>query len=155
VKNKRLYREALRIIGRRDFSEEEIREKLVSSFPPSEVEILIEDFRGKGYLNDLTMAERISERLLNRHKGYYYIFSELKRRKIREDVLADMDNSFDYEREFVKAREFFGKNLGKKKPSSVFFSLRGRGFSSGTMERVASHYMDITKGRPIKWKADR
>jgi len=136
VENKRAYSRALRLLSARAYSEEEIREKIADEASDSETEQIIFECRKKNYLNDESLAERLIEKHLLKSRGLHYILSILKKRKVRKDVIDSVKENFDFKREFLEAEKFFMKNRKKKKLSSLFFSLKTRGFSYPTLNRL-------------------
>jgi SOS response regulatory protein OraA/RecX len=141
VKNKRLYARALKLLGLKSRSEAELREKICGDAEEEEVDEVIEECKRHRYLDDRALAEYIVDSSLKKNKGYWYIVSALEKRNIREDIIEEVKDSFDFETEFKKAEEFVCKNREKKSISSLFFSLKSKGFSSPVLSRIKQRYL--------------
>ncbi|MCM8762196.1 MAG: RecX family transcriptional regulator [Candidatus Omnitrophica bacterium] len=143
MKNKKLYNRALKLLSRKGYSEAELREKISVDAKEDEVEEVIEECKKQRYLDDRTLAEYLVERNLKRTKGFWYIISTLEKRKIKEEVIEDVKNNFNFEDEYKKAEEFVRKNKRKKGISSILFSLKSKGFSYPVMNRIAGKYLKV------------
>jgi SOS response regulatory protein OraA/RecX len=142
VKNKKAYSSALKMLSRRGYSEAELREKLSGFASEAETNEIVEECKRFKYLNDKLLADFLVEKYLKKSKGYYYIFSVLEKRKISCDLIAQMKEDFDLEREYSAAKNFFLETLKKKKKkSSIIFSLKSRGFSLPTINRIMHKYL--------------
>ncbi|MBN1445640.1 MAG: RecX family transcriptional regulator [Candidatus Omnitrophica bacterium] len=136
MKNKKAYSRALRLLAGKSYSEEELKEKLSEYAAEPGIDGIIEECVKRGYLNDRALAEYLAEKYLKKTKGYLYILSVLERRKIRQDAIEEVKRDFDFEREFSEAEKFFLKNRKKKKLSSLLFSLKTKGFSYRSINRI-------------------
>jgi SOS response regulatory protein OraA/RecX len=146
VKNKELYAKALKLLGQKVYSEAELREKLYRYAGNDEVDDVIQECKRRRYLDDKALAEYLVERNLQRGKGFWYIISVLEKRKIREDIIEEIKNSFDFETEYKKAEEVVCRSRKKKKDiSSIIFSLKSKGFSYPVLNRIGQKYLK-------KWK---
>ena len=140
MENKKAYSRALRLLAGKSYSESELKEKLSGYAAESETEEIIEECVKRGYLNDMALAEYLAEKYLKKTKGYLRIISVLERRKIRQDAVDGIKRDFDFEREFAEAEKFFLKNRKKKKISTLLFSLKTRGFSYRSINRIINMY---------------
>ena len=83
---------ALRLLGRRDYSREEVRRKLAGKgFPVEEVEGVLEDFERRGLLDDSKLAQRLA-RLYSDEKlwGPQKVLGKLFRRGIPPRLAKDL-----------------------------------------------------------------
>lgn len=140
MENKKVYSRVLRILSRRSYSEEELREKLSDSASEEEISGILEECKRRKYLNDRALAEFLTEKYLKKGKGYFYISSILEKRKIPGGIIERIKEDFDFDREFGIAKDFFLKNRKKKKITSILFSLKSRGFSFPTINRLMNTY---------------
>ena len=141
MENKKLYSKALKLLGRRGYSEAELREKIKGDAEEDEVDEVIQECKRHHYLDDRALAEELVDRYLKRTKGFWYIISVLEKRKIGEDIIQEIKDNFDFEVEYRKAEEFVNKNKRKKDISSLIFSLKSKGFSYSTINRIAFRYL--------------
>ena len=142
MENKKAYSKTLRMLSRRGYSEGELREKLSNFASEAETNEIIEECKRFKYIDDKLLADLLVEKYLKKAKGYLYIFSILEKRKISCDVIAQIKEDFDLEREYTVAKDFFLKTRRrKKKESSVIFSLKSRGFSLPTINRIMHEYL--------------
>lgn len=141
MKNKELYSRALKLLGRKSYSEAELREKLLKYAGEKEVEEVIEECKKQHYLNERSLAEYLVKKNLQRNKGFWYIVSTLKKRKISEDIIREITENFDFDIEYKKAEEFVRKNRKKRGISSILFSLKAKGFSQPILNRIAGKYI--------------
>ncbi len=136
MENRKAHYRVLRLLAVKSYSEEELKEKLAGYAVESEIDGIIEECVKRGYLNDRTLAEYLTEKYLKKTKGYLHILSVLERRKIRQDAIERIKRDFDFDREFSEAEKFFLKNRKKKKFSSLIFSLKTKGFSYRSLNRI-------------------
>jgi len=141
VKNKKLYQKALKLLSKKGYSEAELREKIGGDAEEEEIDEVIEECKKQHYLDDRALAEYLVDRNLKRTKGFWYIISALEKRKIKEDIIEEIKDNFDFDVEYRKAEEFVRKNRKKKGISSIIFSLKSRGFSYPVVNRVAREYL--------------
>lgn len=128
------------MLSRRNYSEQELREKLSGYASAQEIDEILQVCRQKDYLNDSRLAEFLVEKYLKKAKGYLYISSILEKRGISRDVIDRIKQDLDYNLEFRVAEHFFLKNRKKKKLSSLLFSLKNRGFSFRTINKLIRTY---------------
>ncbi|HNS32067.1 MAG TPA: RecX family transcriptional regulator [bacterium] len=128
------------MLARKACSEEEIRERIHPCISSAEEEEILDELISKKYVDDRMLADSVVKRLINKGKGYHFIIESLNRRKIRENVVEDIKENFDFQKEFEAARKFFEVNIKKKKPSAVIMALKRRGFSYMTMEKIAGYF---------------
>lgn len=145
MENKKAYSRALRLLAGKSYSEGELKEKLSGYAVESEINGIIEECAKRGYLNDMALAEYLTDKYLKRTKGYLHILSVLEKRKIRQDAIEGIKRDFDFEREFAEAEKFFLKNRKKKKISTLLFSMKTRGFSYRSINRVINMYRKTEK----------
>lgn len=141
MKNKKLYSRALKLLGRKSYSEAELREKLSPDGEEKEIDEVIEECKRCHYLDDRELAEQILDKYLKKTKGFWYIISALEKRKIREEIIEEIKKNFRFDIEYRKAEEFVSKNRKKKGISSILFSLRSKGFSYPVLNKIAKKYL--------------
>ncbi len=124
------------MLYRRSYSVGELREKLVDIASPEEIDEILEECKRRKYVNDRVLAAFLSEKYLKKSKGFFYILAILEKRKIPDDIIKEVRENFDFNREFKIARDFFLKNRKRKKISYLIFSLKSRGFSYPTINRL-------------------
>ncbi len=145
MENRRLYSRAVRLLSRRGYSEEELREKLEPFASAGEVDEVLQECKRSNYLNDARLAELIAEKQLEKGKGYFFITSTLEKKGIPGDVIESIGKNFDFDREYAIAKDFFLKNRRSRKLASLLFSLRNRGFSFKTINKLMSTYVKRTE----------
>jgi len=136
--SKKAYIRALRLLSKKSYSEEELKEKL-SQFDKIVVDGIIKRLKEDGLVDDKNLAEKIVEKFLERKKGLYYIIRELKRRKIPEEIINQIKENFDFQREYKIAEELVEKRKDKG-VSGLFLFLKGKGFSSDTLNKIREKY---------------
>ncbi|HOJ40292.1 MAG TPA: RecX family transcriptional regulator, partial [bacterium] len=142
MKGKRLLSYALRLLGRRDYTRAEMLAHLMKMGDcPEEVENVIEFLEKKRYLNDEQLAVRLIEEQLGKGRGLWRIRALLERRGLKHELIDKLMDSFDFEKELRAARDYLRKRLAQRRKISVL-TLRSRGFSSETMERLRKFYHD-------------
>lgn len=139
MKNKELFSIAFKLLSRKNYSEEEIKEKLKEKADEEKVEEVIGKLKKLKYINDRELAEKIVEGCFRRNKGFHYIINQLFRRKIPCDIIKEVEENFDYEREFKIGERVFLKNRDKNF-SIVLLNLKGKGFSYKTIKRIGEKY---------------
>ncbi len=150
MKNKKAYSRTLRILARKGYSEEELREKIRDFASEEEADEILEECKRCRYIDEKALAEYLIEKQMNKTRGYYYISSLLEKRKIHRNIIECMKKNFDFDREFLIAKKFFLKKRKKVKTSSLIFSLKNRGFSFPTINRLMNTY-----GEKTEWTAER
>ena len=153
MKNKRLFGEVFKALSKRALSEEEIRERIGGRFPDDECDEIISGLKNKRYIDDERLARDMAEKFAGKGKGYHYITRYLHLRKIRNEIIEDIQKNFDYQREFESARYLLDLKAKRKKPSALAALLKGRGFSSLTMERIAEIFERSAEEGRMTWKA--
>ena len=116
---------ALNIVGFKDNTEEQIRDKLTErGYRPETVGEVLSFLVGKGYVDETRMLER-TVHLLAEGRGYgrRRIREELKRMKFRREVLEAFDGWEDID--FVSiCRKLIGKRGGARDDKTYAFLLR-------------------------------
>lgn len=145
MKNKKVYLTTLKLISRKDYSEEELKDKLISVYTClSDIELnqIIEELKKKKYLDDFKLASFILEKFLKKKKGYHYIISILKYRQINKEVINSISENFDYFREFEVAKKFFTEKSKTKNSFQILRILGRRGFSTATLEKISAYFIE-------------
>lgn len=141
---------ALKVIGFKDRTEKEIREKLTQK---GYEEIIIEDetefLKSYGFINDSRYAERFTHDAINIKKwGKARIKTELLRkgieREIIENTIEDIFSEIDDDRIFTEMQKRFKNSdfSNMKERTRIFNFYLRRGFSpdeiKGAMNRMCS-----------------
>ena len=136
--SKKAYIRALRLLSKKSYSENELKEKL-SQYDKNVIDEIIKRLKKDGLIDDKKLAEKIVEKFFERKKGLYYIIRELKRKKIPEEIINQIKENFDFQREYKIAKELVERRKDKSR-SSLFLFLKGKGFSSSTFNKLREKY---------------
>ncbi len=137
-KSKKAYIRALQLLSKKSYSENELKEKL-SQYDKNVIDEIIKRLKKDGLIDDKKLAEKIVEKFFERKKGLYYIIRELKRKKIPEEIINQIKENFDFQREYKIAKELVERRKDKSR-SSLFLFLKGKGFSSSTFNKLREKY---------------
>lgn len=126
----------LRMLGRRDHSEKELREKLSLYYSMDLVEKAINEASERKFLKSPDeLAKALTDQYHRLDKGIYYIQRQLKKKGLPSTTM-------DSETELAKCQALFQKKFGDKALSSrqdqakAFRYLAYRGFDSETVRKV-------------------
>jgi len=136
--SKKAYIRALKLLSKKSYSEKELKEKL-NQYDKNVVDRIIKRLKKDGLVNDRNLSEKIVEKSLERKKGLYYIISILRRKGIQEEIINQVKENFDFEREYIIAKSLVEKRKNKK-GSSLFLFLKGKGISSNTLSKLREEY---------------
>ncbi len=132
---------ALRLLGRREFSRQELAKRLRAyAEEPAALEALLDDLAARGWLSDA----RYADALVRKRTGHYAqrsIAQELKRAGVSEDVTAAALPAVDPDQEFAAAlalcqRKFRRAPAEQKEKARQIRFLQSRGYSIGLALRV-------------------
>lgn len=137
---------ALRLLGRREFSRQELDKRLrsyVDADNPAELETLLDDLAERGWLSDARYAEAV----VRKRTGQYArrsIARELKQAGVTEEVTAaalTRNLESDPDEEFAAAltlcqRKFRKAPIGQKEKARQMRFLQSRGYGFGLALRV-------------------
>lgn len=132
---------ALRLLGRREFSRQELAKRLRTyAEEPAALEALLDDLAARGWLSDA----RYADALVRKRAGHYAqrsIAQELKRAGVSEDVTAAALPAVDPDEEFAAAlalcqRKFRRAPTEQKEKARQLRFLMSRGYSIGLALRV-------------------
>jgi len=144
---------ALRLLGRREFSRQELEKRLrpyiadaVDADNPAELETLLDDLAERGWLSDARYADLV----VRKRTGQYArrsIAQELKRAGVNEEVTAAAlarNLESDPDEEFAAAlalcrRKFRRAPVDQKEKARQIRFLQSRGYSIGLALRVLKH----------------
>ena len=131
---------ALRLLARREYSRLELRTRLSSDSADSEeLESLLDDFEGKGWLSEQRFVDAVVQTRRPRF-GSMKVLHELKTKGVSEDGIARAREALA-ESEVSAARTVWRKKFGEK-PGSMSERakqarfLGGRGFSADVVRKV-------------------
>jgi len=136
--SKKAYIRALRLLSKKSYSEKELREKL-NQYDKNVVDRIIKRLKEDGLVNDKKLSEKIVEKSLERKKGLYYIIRTLKRKGLQEEIIDQIKENFDFQREYKIAKELAERRKDKR-GSGLFLFLKGKGFSSNTLNKLREKY---------------
>ncbi len=134
---------ALRLLGRREFSRQELEKRLRAYVDPGNLatlETLLDDLAERGWLSDARYADAV----VRKRSGHYAqrsIAQELKRAGISADVTAAALPPVDPDEEFAAAlalcqRKFRRAPAEPKEKARQLRFLQSRGYSIGLALRV-------------------
>ena len=118
-------------LARRDHSEKELIEKLSTHFPMEEIEPALEEIKQRGWLlPPEELAEKATQSLHRKNKGYLYIQNFLRQRGLP-------GTPKDPELEYEKALGLIAsKSKDPNDPKRAVSLLKNRGFDTETISRV-------------------
>jgi regulatory protein len=132
---------ALRLLGRREFSRQELDRRLRGfAEEPAELEALLDDLAERGWLSDARYADAV----VRKHTGQYArrsIAQKLKQAGINEEVTAAALVTVNPEEEFAAAlalcqRKFRRAPTDQKEKARQIRFLQSRGYSLSLVLRV-------------------
>ena len=129
--------EVFKLLSRRDYSEKEIREKLLKKgFSEEIVERVVEYLKEEGYINDIELGERLKELAIERGKSKLYL-----KKKLYQKGISNIEISYDEE---LKAAVNLLKKKYKKEKDyrKVLKFLINRGFSYGVASEAAKEFIE-------------
>lgn len=141
---------AVRSLACRALSEQEIETKLRSQDCP--VEIIYEVIcylKDKKYLNDKTLANLISQKMIQEGKyGQHRIAQKMRQRGIPEPVIQQTMQNFDFATEFdsaiaITCKKFPVFNVSDK--PKIYRFLANKGFSGALISQVFDRLNDYCK----------
>lgn len=131
MKNEELViKKILKLLSKKDYSEKEIKEKIPSLTPH-----ILKKLKDNKLIDDFSLSQKIIEKLQNKGKGFHYIFKELERRKIKEQIIEKLKKEYDFEKEFETCKKIVEKLKGKS-INSIIMNLKSRGFCEDIIEKV-------------------
>jgi regulatory protein len=137
---------ALRLLGRREFSRQELEKRLrgyVDPDNPAELDTLLDDLAERGWLSDARYADAV----VRKRTGQFArrsIAQELKRAGVDEAVTAAALAEVDPDQEFAAAlalcrRKFRRAPADQKEKARQIRFLQSRGYSLSLALRVLKH----------------
>ncbi|MFH4354123.1 MAG: regulatory protein RecX [Neisseriaceae bacterium] len=131
------------LLARREYSAAELRQKLAQmGGEPSQIEVLLAEFKAKGWQSDTRCIQNI---ILSKQKRYgnLRLIQELQGKGIDASCYKDFLPSIEEQKEIalnVLAKKYRIKELVQKKQGAVRF-LQSRGFSSEIAYFAVSQYL--------------
>ncbi len=139
--NKELLNYALRLFNRKDYTEKEIRDKLLKkSQSEDEIDEVIEYLKEKRFIDDVRYTQNYLYFRLKRGYGKRRVVHELLRKGIAEDLIDRVLTSEDENAEEVflkKLKLLEGKRNKRKK---MFDFMYRRGFNSDKIVELLNKY---------------
>jgi len=138
---------ALQMLGRRAYSEYELRQKLSSKeYAVTEIDDVISRLLSYGYINDPKLAAMLFKKHLQASKySLNNIICKLKQRGLSDENIRNLANSYDYEDEVSSAvkivRSRF-KSLNSVEKEKIYRFLGTRGFGAATISKVCQQLYD-------------
>jgi len=136
-----IWKLALQILGRRSYSEYELRQKLYqNNYVVDQIDNVISRLLAYGYVNDNKLANILFEKYL--HVGKYSlnnIICKLKQRGLPDDVIKNVTTSYDSEDEWNSALKVVNnrfKSLEGVSKEKIYRFLTTRGFGTTTINKV-------------------
>uniref|UniRef100_A0A7C4U0M5 Regulatory protein RecX n=1 Tax=Caldisericum exile TaxID=693075 RepID=A0A7C4U0M5_9BACT len=123
---------ALNLLSRKDYSEYELKEKLLQYFDSS-VDEVIEKLKERGLLSDERYTERLCEKYMKKKYGFLKIKCELEKRGIGREVIDEvLPRLYTLEKEKEIAQYY----LSKKPKEKLYSYLIQKGFRSRIVQEV-------------------
>ncbi len=148
------YQKALRLLGRRQQSENEIREKLeqyLYRFLPVGkrdivIKTVIRKLQKQGLINDLEFARWWTTQHLSRGWSRRQLWQELKRKGINKEVISQVLANYQEEQSLrsllrKKWKQWHNMTNAEKK-RKIWLWGRNRGFNSETIEEVIDDVLE-------------
>ncbi len=123
---------ALKLLSRKDYTEAELKSKIVQKFSLREEEILliINELKLSNYLNDLRTATSYYISKMEKGWGKRKIVWHLHQRGIKEEAITEVINSIPFDYSYIKREVEKKYNLkDKKERKRAERFLANRGFS--------------------------
>jgi len=107
------------------------------------IEYSVQKLKEYGYLNDETFAKTlVRDRMNARKKGRNYIISDLKKYGIDNEIIQQITEEYDYDKEYENALKLAGKLLLKhkkeedlyKRKQKISASMARAGYDWGTIQ---------------------
>ncbi len=123
---------ALRLLGRREYSVFELKEKLDKSFPDKEKEIslILEKFQEKNWLSDRRYCEVFIKDKIIKKQGPIKIKIKLSDKGVDSELIDKSLNEFYKKDEQIKIVKYLGekkkKQILKRKPKIPDYELNGK-----------------------------
>ena len=141
---------ALRILGNRNFSEQEMRTRLISKGEkPENAEETVKWLVDLGYINDSDYAEQIVKHYSVKGYGQSRIRDELYKRGIPRDIWDDKLGELSDEEMYDAALEFLAKKLRDSRNEDdlrrASDALVRRGFSYEEARIIVSKYIETAE----------
>ncbi|EGO62104.1 regulatory protein RecX [Acetonema longum] len=133
---------AMRLLGRRDLSEYELRQKLRLKALPSQVDRTVSYLLERHYLSDELLCRRLIEKhCIQGDLGSLGIRNKLRKRGISDPIIREQMSQIDFSEEDIWAKDLLTKRrLLDDLPKAARF-LYSRGFSRPVINRVISPLM--------------
>lgn len=130
---------AMRLLGRRDLSEYELRQKLRLKALPSQVDQAVSYLLERHYLSDELLCRRLIEKHCSQGDlGPLGIRSKLRKRGISDLVIREQMSQTDFSEEAVWAKELLRKRRLLDGPPKAARFLYSRGFSPSVINKIIS-----------------
>ena len=103
---------ALRLLTRREYSQHELRQKLLQQFSLEEVDVVLDDLNKRHLLSDERFVESRIRHRLQQGYGPLKIHQDVRQHRVDEDVLSqhmDFDEQFWVNQAIVLIHKKFGQ----------------------------------------------
>jgi len=146
-KTQNIWTLALQMLGRRAYSEYEMRQKLSNKeYAVDQIDDVISRLLSYGYINDPKLAAMLFKKHLQAGKySLNNIICKLKQRGLPDDIIKNLANCYDYDEEVSSAvkivRSRF-KSLNSVEKEKIYRFLGTRGFGAATISKVYQQLND-------------
>lgn len=136
---------ALKLLKKRDYSEGELRLKLLTVVNNEAINDILAKLRHFGYVNDHKVCQRIVEQWWSQGKwGKLLIAEKLKVKGFSLAIIDNILSDFTLEQEFDCANTLFKSNRAKlNTPAKASRFLNNRGFSLEIIEQILQSSFDL------------
>jgi regulatory protein len=140
----RAYDKAIRMVGRRPHSVQEIKHKLKEQgFEEDIISAITEMLKEQNYINDSEFAKVLTEnRIYSQRKGRNYIRQELMQKGVAQDLIQGTMENINHDDEYQGALHLAKKKWGQgagsvidKRRKTTAFLLR-RGYTGSVVQQV-------------------
>ena len=137
-----IWKVALNILGRRSYSEYELRQKLQQKgYVIEQIDDVINRLLTYDYVNDRKLAKNLFQKYLQVNKySFNNIVCKLKQHGLSDDIIKDTTSTYDSEEEWRSALKIVNnrfKSLDDMTKEKIYRFLATRGFSTSIIHRVS------------------
>lgn len=134
---KKIKSAALRLLAKRDYYRQELKQKLLQKgFDENQIDKVLDELEEKGYINDDNLIQRHKELAIQKGKSPLYL-----KKKLYHKGISQID--FTYEEELEAALNLLQNKYKKQKNFyDVVKFLKNRGFSYGVIQEAANKFLN-------------
>lgn len=132
---------AVKMLAARDYSEKELRLKLMAkNYPAAAIDATVARLQERGYLNDTALCRNLLEKFsASAQYGVYGVAERLKRRGIPGSIISEVMAEYDRRNDYARAEELVKrkfKAITAADTAKIARFLGGRGFGGETIRKV-------------------